>query len=191
MMEDALSRADLLPTIENPAVEIEQFIQSLKVRMDQYAELDQSALGLTEFYANQPAKIMITQASLAQSRANSHRRGCKRAQPARPPEIRIQHAREEPIMGITKHDRIAKKIAAVKGTVYHSDKGVDVRTTRQAIEIEVDPATFGEGTRQLQGHRQARYLAVPNNLVKEALERIAGTRVGVMNEKGKIKRRAT
>ncbi len=59
MMEDALRRADLLPSIENPPVEIEQFIQSLKVRMDQYAELDQSVLGLTEFYTNRPAKIMI------------------------------------------------------------------------------------------------------------------------------------
>ncbi len=94
-------------------------------------------------------------------------------------------------MGITKHDKIAKKIAASKGTVYHSDKGVDVRTTRQAIEIEVDLATFSEGIRQLQGHRQARYLAVPNDLVKEALERTAGTGVGVMNERGRIKKRAT
>jgi hypothetical protein len=93
-------------------------------------------------------------------------------------------------MGETKHDRIAKEIAKKKGTVYHPDQGVDVRTSTQAIEVEVDPATFSEGIRQLQGSQKARYLAVPNKLVKKAIERTDGTRVGVMNERGRIKKRA-
>lgn len=41
-------------------------------------------------------------------------------------------------MGFIKHDRIAKEIAEKKRTVYHSDKGVDIRTSTQAIEVEVD-----------------------------------------------------
>ena len=93
-------------------------------------------------------------------------------------------------MGETKHDRIAKHIAKRKGTVYHSDEGVDVRTPTQAIEVEVDPATFAEGIQQLQGSRKARYLAVPNEFVGEAKERTEGTGVGVMNEHGTIKKRA-
>jgi hypothetical protein len=93
-------------------------------------------------------------------------------------------------MGETKHDRIAKQIARKKGTEYHSDKGVDVRTSTQAIEVEVDPATFSHGIRQLQGSQKARYLAVPNELVKEAIERTEGSGVGVMNEHGSIKKRA-
>ena len=93
-------------------------------------------------------------------------------------------------MGVTKHDRIAKEIANRKGTEYHSDKGVDIRTPTQAIEVEVDPATFKQGVRQLQGSKKARYLAVPNKLVKEAIEYTGGTGVGVMNEHGKIKKRA-
>lgn len=93
-------------------------------------------------------------------------------------------------MGVSKHDRIAQQIAKKKGTEYHSDKGVDVRTSRQAIEVEVDTSGFKDGMRQLQGHRQARYLAVPNDLVKEAIDYTKGTGVGVMNATGKIKKRA-
>lgn len=93
-------------------------------------------------------------------------------------------------MGLTKHDKIAKEIAGKKRAEYHSDKGVDVKTPTQAIEIEVDSGKFKEGVRQLQGTNKARYLAVPNKLVKEAIEYTESTGVGVMNEHGKIKKRA-
>ena len=93
-------------------------------------------------------------------------------------------------MGVTKHDRIAKEIAEKKGTEYHADKGVDIRTSSQAIEVEVDPDTFKEGVRQLRGSSKARYLAVPNEILGEAIEYTEGTGVGVMNEHGKIKKRA-
>ena len=94
-------------------------------------------------------------------------------------------------MGITKHDRIAKEIAEKKGTEYHSDKGVDIQTSTQAIEVEVDVGKLKEGVRQLQGTNKARYLAVPNELVKEAIDYTKGAGVGVMNEHGKIKKRAS
>jgi hypothetical protein len=93
-------------------------------------------------------------------------------------------------MGVTKHDRIAKEIAERKGTEYHFDKGVDIRTSTQAIEVEVDPGTFKRGVQQLQGTDKARYLAVPNKLVGDAIEYTQGTGVGVMNEHGRIKKRA-
>ena len=93
-------------------------------------------------------------------------------------------------MGITKHDRIAKEIAEKKGVEYNSDKGVDIRTSTQAIEVEVDANKLKEGVRQLQGSSKARYLAVPNEIVKEAIDYTTGTGVGVMNEHGRIKKRA-
>ena len=93
-------------------------------------------------------------------------------------------------MGLTKHDRIAKNIAEKKGVEYNSDKGVDIRTSTQAIEVEVDSNKFKEGVRQLQGTNKTRYLAVPNELVKEAVEYTRGIGVGVMNERGRIKKRA-
>jgi hypothetical protein len=96
----------------------------------------------------------------------------------------------EAFMGITKHDQIAKTIANKKGTEYHTDKGVDIRTSTQAIEVEVDTGKFKEGVRQLHGTDKARYLAVPNKLVKEAIEYTQDTGVGVMNESGTIKKRA-
>ncbi len=93
-------------------------------------------------------------------------------------------------MGITKHDRIAKKIAEKKGVEYNSDRGVDIRTPTQSIEVEVDANKLKEGVRQLQGSNKARYVAVPNELVKEAIDYTTGNGVGVMNEHGKIKKRA-
>jgi len=93
-------------------------------------------------------------------------------------------------MGVTKHDRIAKQIAERKGTVYHDDRGVDIRTPTQAIEVEVDPGKFKEGVRQLQGSGKARYLAVPNDLVEEAIDYTEGSGVGGMNEHGRIRKRA-
>jgi len=94
-------------------------------------------------------------------------------------------------MGLTKHDRIAKEIGEKKRTEYHSDKGVDIRTSTQAIEVEVDAGKLKEGIRQLQGTNKARYLAVPNELVKEAIDYTKGKSVGVMNEHGTIKKRAS
>jgi hypothetical protein len=94
-------------------------------------------------------------------------------------------------MGITKHDKIAKEIAEKKGAEYHSDKGIDIKTPTQAIEVEVDSEKFKEGVRQLQGTNKARYLAVPNELVKEAKEYTQGKSVGIMNEHGKIRKRAS
>src|SRR6266568_2921548 len=93
-------------------------------------------------------------------------------------------------MGLTKHDRIAKEIAQKKGTEYHDDRGVDIRTSKQAIEVEVDPNTFREGVRQLRGSSKARYLAVPNEIVQDAIEYTEGSGVGVMNEHRRIRKRA-
>lgn len=95
-----------------------------------------------------------------------------------------------PQMGVTKHDRIAKNIAEKKGAAYHSDKGIDIRTSTQAIEVEVDADQFKDGVRQLRGTNKARYLAVPSKLVKEAIDYTSGSGVGVMNEHGRIKKRA-
>ncbi|HSW90030.1 MAG TPA: hypothetical protein VLH19_04120 [Patescibacteria group bacterium] len=88
-----------------------------------------------------------------------------------------------------KHKQIATRIASIKGTEYHSDKGVDVRTPTQAIEIEVDKAAFGHAKQQLAGSTRAPYLAVPKLLVKDALEALSGTRFGVMDENARIIKR--
>ncbi|KKQ95611.1 MAG: hypothetical protein UV74_C0013G0285 [Candidatus Woesebacteria bacterium GW2011_GWB1_43_14] len=84
------------------------------------------------------------------------------------------------------HKQIANKIAKIKGSEYHSDKGIDIRTRTQAIEVEVDSKAFGHAKQQLAGSTRAPYIAVPNELVKDALVSTQNTRFGVMNERAKI-----
>lgn len=93
-------------------------------------------------------------------------------------------------MGLTKHDRIAREIAVKKGTEYHENKGVDIRTPNQVIEVEVKAADLKTGIEQVKRSTKARYIAVPNDLVKEAKEATEGTGIGVMNEHGTIKKPA-
>ncbi len=59
LMEEALRKSALLPTDERPIVDIERFIQRIGVRMDQYADLDATVLGQTEFYTDGPPKIFV------------------------------------------------------------------------------------------------------------------------------------
>ncbi|OGY22958.1 MAG: hypothetical protein A2172_03435 [Candidatus Woykebacteria bacterium RBG_13_40_15] len=87
------------------------------------------------------------------------------------------------------HKQIAIKIAQIKETDYTSDKGVDVRTKTQAIEVEVDPNAFGHAKQQLAASTKTPYIAVPNKLVKQAVDATEGTRFGVMNENAKIVKR--
>jgi len=59
-IEDELERAKLYPTVERPAVDIEQFLEGyLRAKLDQYANLDQDVLGVTSFAAGQNPKVEI------------------------------------------------------------------------------------------------------------------------------------
>jgi len=94
-------------------------------------------------------------------------------------------------MGKTKHDRISEQIANARRAKYNPDKGPDINTSKLAVEVEVDKNTLSEGMNQLKGFRKPVYLGVPDNLVKDAIERTKGTTVGVMNEKGNIMKPST
>ena len=60
IMEDELRNAKLFPTRQASAVDIEQFIEGyLKASLDQYAELDDDVLGLTEFHPSRPPAVQI------------------------------------------------------------------------------------------------------------------------------------
>ena len=84
-----------------------------------------------------------------------------------------------------KHRQTAERIAAKKGAQYNSDKGVDIVTASQAIEVE--PAeTVREGVRQLQGYRKPAYIAgTDSDAVEAALDATRGTTIGVMDSRGK------
>lgn len=59
-MEYELRKANLLPPLEAPVVDLERLIQRhLGVALDQYAELEQGVLGKTEFYSDAKPKVFI------------------------------------------------------------------------------------------------------------------------------------
>lgn len=93
------------------------------------------------------------------------------------------------ILESRKHKELAEKLANIKGAEYHGDKGVDIRTPDQAIEVEVDPDAFGQAKQQLAGTTKTPYLAVPTVLKNEALKAVEGTRFGVMGPSGQIYKR--
>ena len=88
-----------------------------------------------------------------------------------------------------KHKQIAEKLARLKGSEYHSDKGIDIRTKTQAIEVEVFAECLGHAKKQLAGTTRAPYIAVPKEIKKEALESVKGTRFGLMTSSGVIVKR--
>ncbi len=59
-------------------------------------------------------------------------------------------------MAKSKHDKITEQIAKKRGGKYNPDKGADIVTSREAIEVEVDASKLSEGIRQLQGYRKKR-----------------------------------
>ncbi|HXG44988.1 MAG TPA: ImmA/IrrE family metallo-endopeptidase [Gemmatimonadales bacterium] len=60
IIEDELRNASLFPTAEDPAVDVERFLEShLKVTLDQYADLEDDVLGLTEFRRGQPPVVLV------------------------------------------------------------------------------------------------------------------------------------
>lgn len=60
IVEAELRKASLQPSIEGPVVDVERLIERhLKVALDQYADLDPTVLGLTEFFDGKPPKISI------------------------------------------------------------------------------------------------------------------------------------
>lgn len=60
LMEAELRRAGMLPTLAGPVVDIERFVERhLGARLDQYADLDATTLGVTEFVRGEPPRIAI------------------------------------------------------------------------------------------------------------------------------------
>jgi hypothetical protein len=57
-------------------------------------------------------------------------------------------------------------------------------------EVEVSSKKLGEGIRRLQGYKKPRYLVVPDRLVPGALTRTKGLKVGVMDQHGRVVKKA-
>ena len=58
------------------------------------------------------------------------------------------------------HDQIAEKLAKKFKTEYKSDKGIDLVLPKKVIEVETKKAGIQQGIKQIQRSNKARYLAV-------------------------------
>jgi len=88
------------------------------------------------------------------------------------------------------HDQIAEKLATKFNTEYKSDEGIDVVTNTRVIEVETHKSTLDQGIDQVSRSSKARYLAVPESLVKETIGKTEGTGIGVMSQTGRIVKKA-
>ena len=60
IMEDELRRANLLPSDEEPVVQVERFLEAhLGADLDQYADLGHDVLGVTEFRPGVPPRVLV------------------------------------------------------------------------------------------------------------------------------------
>jgi len=94
-------------------------------------------------------------------------------------------------MGKTKHDQIAESLARKFSTEYKSDEGIDVVTRDRVIEVETKTSSLQQGIKQIVHSQKARYLAVNQPNIKNALEVTEGTGIGVMGPSGRIIKKAS
>ncbi len=84
-------------------------------------------------------------------------------------------------------NRIAKKLNAE----YNSGEGADIKSPKATVEVET-PETVADGPVQLRGYRGPAYIAGTNReAVNKALEKTAGTTIGVMDNQGNIVKPST
>lgn len=93
-------------------------------------------------------------------------------------------------MAKSKRDRIAQAITLKRGGERSPRQGADVVNEREAIAIETNPSHLTIAIARLNGYPKRRYIAVPNELVKQAADRTRRLKVGVMDEEGNIRKRA-
>jgi len=91
----------------------------------------------------------------------------------------------------TRHDQIAARLAKKFGTEYKSDKGIDLVTPTRVIEVEAHEESLDQGVGQVVRSKKARYLAVPKDIERAAVERTEGTGIGVMSATGRIVKKAS
>lgn len=94
-------------------------------------------------------------------------------------------------MSKSKHDQIAERLANKFNTEYKSDIGIDLVTKNRVIEVETKLSGLDQGIGQIEHSSKARYLAVSNSIKRKTLEEVCSTGIGIMNERGKIIKRAS
>ncbi len=89
------------------------------------------------------------------------------------------------------HDEIAEKLAKKFKTEYKSAKGIDLVLSNKVIEVETKKAGIDQGIKQVAKSSKPRYLAVNKINIQNAIKATLNTGIGVMNENGKIMKKAS
>jgi len=89
------------------------------------------------------------------------------------------------------HDKIAEKLAKKFKTKYKSDKGIDLVLPDKVIEVETKKSGIYQGIKQIEKSSKARYLVINKINIKNALEATENTGIGIMNETGRIIKKAS
>ena len=92
---------------------------------------------------------------------------------------------------MTKHDKVANKLAKKFKTEYKSDKGIDLVTPNRVIEIETKKSSLSQGVKQVEKSVKPRYIAVNKINIENALDATKNTGIGVMSETGRIVKKAS
>ncbi len=93
-------------------------------------------------------------------------------------------------MAKSKHDQIAERLSKKFRTEYKKHKGIDIVTDDRVIEVETTKSGIYQGINQVKRFSKARYIAVNDRNVQNALTSTEGTGIGVMDERGEIVKRA-
>lgn len=100
-----------------------------------------------------------------------------------------QQEKEVNIIMASQHDRIAKKLAKKFKTPYLRE-GVDLKPKNKAIEVATTMPDLYQSIGQLNSSRKpVKYMAVPSPLISEAYRLLKGSGIGIMDERGKIRKR--
>lgn len=90
----------------------------------------------------------------------------------------------------SEHDKIAKKLAKKFKTPYLRE-GVDLKPGDRAIEVAATPSDLYQSVGQLKHSRKrVKYMAVPPSLLPETKRLLEGTGIGIMDDKGRIRKKA-
>ncbi len=92
---------------------------------------------------------------------------------------------------MSKHDDIAKELAKKFHTTYKSKKGIDIVTPKRVIEVETKKGGIYQGIKQIEKSSKPRYLATNEININNALEATKNTGIGIMDEKGRIIKKAS
>ena len=93
-------------------------------------------------------------------------------------------------MAKSKHDQIAECLAKKFGVEYKKQKGIDIVTDDKVIEVETTKSGIYQGIVQVKRSSKARYIAVNDRNIQNALDATERTGIGVMDEKWRIIKRA-